>query len=169
MHSEQVMVVGPPSGSGPLCSSLRRAGLAAVPLDPNRALRQPGWLTDAALAVFVGRPGTHPTLEAEAYVESIGAVHVSWDDSAAEVGPFVAPGAGPCPRCLASSRRQGPGTDPGLEAWATSWAALQAAAILGGCTDLVGASWAWRLASPGLGLVAWRARPECTVASCRQP
>lgn len=169
MLNPQVIVVGPPDRSQPLCTAIGRLIPATLALTVDEALRHPGSLSEASLAVFTGHPGAYPTLEAEAYVESVGALHVSWGATVAEVGPFVAPGYGPCPRCLSEAREPGTTFHQALAAWASSWATLQAEAILQGATDLVGASWTWRLGSPGVEIVSWQRRPGCVREGCRQP
>jgi len=172
MHTVQVAVVGTPLDTRPLAIALRQAQLHAVPTTPDTALRSPGTMLGAALTVFVGPPGAHPMLETELYEAGQGALHVAWDTRAAQVGPFVAPGHGPCPACLGHDHAPQPqtgGAHRALVGWAGSLAALQAHAIVRGSTDLVGVSWTWRLSAPGLGVVGWRKRAGCRAAGCVQP
>lgn len=172
MHTVQVAVVGTPLDTRPLAIALRQAQLHAVPTTPETALRSPGTMLGAALTVFVGPPGAHPMLETELYEAGQGALHVAWDTRAAQVGPFVAPGHGPCPACLGhdhAPQLHTGGAHRALVGWAGSLAALQAHAIVRGSTDLVGVSWTWRLSAPGLGVVGWRKRAGCRAAGCVQP
>lgn len=170
MSDPLVSVVGAPQAIHPLSVALRRAHLRPVPVTPEDALRNPGVTLDARLIVFASPPGAQLPLEAEAYAAGTGALHVAWDAAAAAVGPFVSPGLGPCPACLAHrSGPQAPGAHRALVSWASSWAALQAHAIVRGSTDLVALSWAWQLGRPGLSLVGWQRLPDCRVAGCAQP
>lgn len=169
MAQLDVAVIGLPDVTRPLAAALRRVQLLPRLFTPMAALRSPGCTAGAALTIFTGSPGRQPTLEAEVYTDGTGALHVAWDANTAEVGPFVTPGFGPCPACLARDTAPGPGEHRALVAWASSWAALQALAIVDGSTDLIGASWTWRLGAPGLGLVTWQRRPRCPARQCRQP
>ena len=170
MHTQQIAVVGTPTATRPVEAALRRAQLRSTPVEPAAALRSPGLISGCALTVFCSPPGTQPTLEAEVYAAKQGALHVAWDASAALVGPFVAPGHGPCPSCLApASSRPGGGTHRALVSWASSLAALQVRDVLRGSTDLVGVSWVWRLEHPGLSLTAWTRKEGCRTAGCVQP
>lgn len=170
MPTHQIAVVGAACDARPLEVALRRARLDSVSLLPAAALRSPGMTVDAGLTVFAAPPGANPTLEAEVYTAGHGALHVFWDGTAAQVGPYVAPRHGPCPRCLAhASTTVAPGSHRALVSWASSLAALQAHAIVRGSTDLVGVSWVWRLDRPGLGITAWTPVPGCAAAGCAQP
>ncbi|HSO70783.1 MAG TPA: hypothetical protein VLQ67_14250 [Arachnia sp.] len=170
MHTHQIAVVGTPTATRPLEAALRRAQLRSIPVEPAAALRSPGLISGCALAVFCSQPGTQPTLEAEVYAAKVGALHVAWDASAALVGPFVAPGHGPCPSCLAqASSPAGGGTHRALVSWASALAALQVRDVLRGSTDLVGVGWAWRLEHPGLSLTSWTKQAGCRTAGCAQP
>lgn len=167
--TSEVVLLGPDDRTGPLESALHRVGILTRSLAATTAMRQPGWVAGAELALFCAPPGTHGTLETECYVSGTGALHVSWDTRAAAVGPYVAPGYGPCPACLGTAPTPLHGAHPALTAWATSWAALHALAALEGTSDVVGASWLWRLGEPGLGLKTWHRRSACLVSGCRQP
>lgn len=170
MHTLQVAVVGAAVDTRPLAMALRRTQLHAVASTAESALSSPGTTLGASLTVFVGPPGTHPTLEAEVYEAGQGALHVAWDAHAAQVGPFVARRHGPCPTCLGRAPAPAPGGGHrALVSWASALAALQAHAIVRGSTDLVGVSWVWRLSAPGLGVVAWRKLPRCRADGCVQP
>lgn len=170
MHTQQIVVVGDPTATRPLEAALQRAQLRCSRVEPAAALRSPGMVSDCALTVFCSPPGTHTTLEAEVYAAESGAFHVTWDAGSALVGPFVAPGHGPCPSCLAhASSPAGGGTHRALVSWASSLAALQVRDVLRGGTDLVGVSWVWRLAHPGLSLTAWTKRACCRTTGCAQP
>ncbi|AQX14792.1 hypothetical protein BCR15_02280 [Tessaracoccus lapidicaptus] len=169
MATPTVVLIGPVDMTTPVEAALRRLPLRPATLTPAAALRRPGWCVGAALTVFTSLPGAQPTLEAECYAHATGALHVTWDDESALVGPFVAPGYGPCPSCLAQpAHPRGPGHDA-LAAWASAWTALHALAVVEGSSDVVGASWAWQLGEPGLALKTWRRRRGCPVAGCAQP
>ncbi|MHA6524816.1 hypothetical protein [Tessaracoccus sp. G1721] len=172
MHTVQVSVVGDPLDTRTLAIALRRAHLHAVPITPEAALRSPGSTLGASLTLLVGPPGAHPTLESEIYEAGQGVLHVAWDSESAQVGPFVAPGHGPCPACLGHGHLPGPqtrGAHRALVGWAGSLAALQAHAIVRGSTDLVAVGWTWRLSAPGLGVVGWGKRAACRAPGCVQP
>lgn len=166
-----VLVLGPPAPAGQLTAALGALGLAARALTPDRALRSAGSLLGVDLAVLAAPPARHPMLEAEAHAAAVGVLHVWWDGGQAEVGPFTRHGFGPCPACLAGSTTPaGSGGSAGLAAWACALTALEAAAFLRlGTTELIGASWRWRLQAPGLALALWPTRRNCPTPGCRQP
>lgn len=108
-------------------------------------------------------------IESEIYGAETGALHVWWHAKGAAVGPFVRPGFGPCPACLASAERRHPerGTLPHITAWAAAWTALQATAIVEhGATELMGSSWTWHTDNPGLSLLTWPWRATCRAGGC---
>lgn len=168
MYPAPVTVISPSARGGPVLAALLRVGIPATPLSLATARRSPaGWL-DADLVVCAWAPGAEPAVEGELFARETGALHVAWDGDLATVGPHVVPGLGPCPRCLAATAPvlgDPGGALPG--AWAAASAALQVTGILAaGASDLVGASWLWRLRRPGLAVVEHHRRPDCRVAGC---
>ncbi|GAA4888715.1 hypothetical protein GCM10025789_01260 [Tessaracoccus lubricantis] len=168
--TQPLTVLGSPARTAPIAAGLQRAGMFARTVTPRDAHRSPGTTSSSALAVLTWAPGRHPVLESEIYGEEIGALHVWWDAKGAAVGPYVAPGFGPCPACLASRENQPAerGTGRHLTAWAASWAALQAMAVLQhGTTDLMGSTWTWNVEQPGLSLITWPWRTGCPTRGCQ--
>lgn len=164
------MVLGSPARTAPVAAGLQRAGFAVKTLTARAAHRSPGITAAAALAVLTWPPGRHPVLESEIYGAQTGALHVWWHARGAAVGPYVAPGFGPCPACLASAGRapNERGASMHLGAWASFWAALQAMAVVQhGTTDLMGCTWTWHVDEPGLSLVTWPWRDQCRTRGCR--
>lgn len=166
-----ILVLGQPSQTRQLTLALHSAKLVAHGLTPGQALRSAGSMLGADLVVLPAPPGRNATLEAEAYAAGVGVLHVWWDSLQAEVGPFTSQGLGPCPTCFAGSAPQaGPGRAAPLAAWACALATLECAALfLAGQTELLGASWRWRLDEPGLGLAQWPSSEACLTAGCVQP
>ena len=168
MYPAPVTVISPSPHGGPVLAAMLRVGIPAAPLPLAAARRSPtGWL-DSDLVVCVWEPGAEPAVEGELFGQATGALHVAWDVDLAIVGPHVVAGLGPCPQCLAATAPvlgDPAGALPG--AWAAASAALQVAGILAvGASDLVGASWLWRLRRPGLAVVEHRARRDCPVPGC---
>ena len=165
-----LMILGAPTRTAPIAAGIQRAGLVAKTATPRAALQSPGSTSGAALAILAWPPGANPILESEIYGAETGALHVWWHSKGASVGPFVSPGFGPCPGCLASADRRPPhrGGALHLTAWAASWAALQALAVVQqGTTDLMGSSWTWHVDDPGLSLLTWPWRSGCRTRGCR--
>lgn len=166
-----ILVLGQPSHTRQLTAAFASTELLAHGLTPGQALRSAGSMLGADLVVLSDPPGRHATLEAEAYAAGVGVLHVWWDAMQAEVGPFTSQGLGPCPTCLAGSAPQAaPGCAAPLGTWACALATLECAALfLAGQTELLGASWRWRLDQPGLSLALWPGREACPTSGCVQP
>lgn len=162
-------VLGSPTRTAPIAAGLQRAGLFTRTVTPKAAHRSPGTTSASALAILTWPPGRHPVLESEIYGAETGALHVWWHARGAAVGPYVAPGFGPCPACLSSAERT-PSERGGLTeltAWASAWTALQALALLRhGTTDLMGSTWMWNIDEPGLSLFTWPWRADCRTRGC---
>ncbi|NHB85919.1 hypothetical protein G7085_18970 [Tessaracoccus sp. HDW20] len=164
-------VIGHPRRVSRIAEALSAAGLLSRGLTPREAHDAPGSVLGAEIIVWAFSPGTHPTLEAEGYAGGAIGLYAHWDDESAEVGPVCVPGRGPCAACLRRTTppRRG-GLNPLLGSWTAAWAALHCDALLRtGSTELVGASWAWRLTRPGLTLRGWPRLPGCIVPDCGQP
>lgn len=171
MHSEVgLCVVGPEQRTTALVRALLDVGLHSRCLTGAQAHRGVGSLLGAQLIVWASPPGSTPDPEAEGYASGAVGLYCHWGSNAAVVGPVVAKGAGPCPRCLRSPDTDSTvGDNPLLGAWAVAMAALQCEALLRvGSSELVGASWSWRLDAPGLTLLARRRRVGCLVRGCSQ-
>lgn len=166
-----ILVIGDEPRTAPLTDALARGPFLTRRLTPRQALRSPGSCLDADLVLWVFQPGSHPSLESETHAAGVGALHVRWSATDAEVGPLVFRGFGPCPACLAASVTCSPdGADPLFGAWTCSWAALQCASLLKSRrSELVGASWRWDLREAALTLARWPRRPDCPVPGCVQP
>ncbi|HQD20676.1 MAG TPA: hypothetical protein PKY27_00320 [Arachnia sp.] len=163
-----IVILGPERRAGLVEAALRRASHGARCLSPEVARRSPGHTTDS-LAVMLWPPGLHPAIEAEHFTDGAGALHAWWDGSFAEVGPFVAPGIGPCPPCLGTrGPLPQPGHDPALAAWVATTAALSLRGVLAtGSTTLAGTSLTWDATRPGVGSHTWLRRDDCAVPGCR--
>ena len=163
-----VSVIGEMPRTSFLAPALRRSGLTVAPVLLEEARRTPGSWLGAGLVVCTWPAGGQPEIENELFTQATGALHASWDTLSAEVGPFVAPGLGPCPGCLAvSSPSPGEGCSAALGAWVATTITLHALGILDERrSDLVGASWLWRRTEPGLQLIERRSRPGCPVPGC---
>jgi len=164
-------VIAHPRRATPIAAALTSAGLLSRGLTPRQAHDAPGSILGAEIIVWGFSPGTHPTLEAEAYTGGTIGLYAQWDDESAEVGPVCAPGRGPCTACLRRTRwSPRGGLNALLGSWAAAWVALHCDALLRtGSTELVGASWVWDLSHPGLALRRWPRRSCCTVPGCGQP
>lgn len=169
ISTPSVAVLGSPTRTVPIAASLQRAGLGVRSITTRRAHRSPGTTSSSDLTVLTWPPGVHPVLESEIYGFHTGAMHVWWHGRGASVGPFVRPGFGPCPACLASAGRSPStrGTSSHFVAWAAAWVALQASAVVEhGSTDLMGTSWTWHADDPGLSLLRWPWRTSCSTRGC---
>lgn len=167
-----VMVLGSPIRTAIVTAGLQRAGLLARTLTAREAHRSPGSTSDSPLNILTWPPGRHPVIESEIYGSATGALHVWWHARGAAVGPYVVPGFGPCPACLASSPKpqQERGEQTQLTSWAASWAALQTLAVIEhGTTELMGSTWTWNVDNPGLSLLTWPWRTNCATRGCYEP
>jgi len=125
---------------------------------------------DGGLTLALWRPGAHPFAEEALFSAGVPALHAWWDARRAAVGPFIARGASCCPRChRAPVLTPSPsGEDPALASWALGWACLEALTYLRhGTSELIGASWCWDLADPGLISTSWAWTPGCRTPCCR--
>nr|WP_139280288.1 hypothetical protein [Tessaracoccus bendigoensis] len=171
MHSgADVRVVGAQHRTTVVARALATGGLHCRCLTPGEATRRPGSILGAHIIVWAFPPGSHPTIEAEGYASGAIGCYAHWGSESAEVGPITVEGAGPCPACLhASPAEPGDHTDPLLGMWAAALAALQCDALLRtGRSELIGASWRWRLGAPGLALARWPGRCDCRAVECGQ-
>lgn len=147
--------------------------VAAVyrPLDPSTAL---GLMLpdDGGLTVALWRPCAHPVADEALFAAGVPVLHAWWDTVQAEVGPFVAHGATACPRChrgcvVSPPAPPSSGDSPALATWALSWACLEALAYLrDGTSELIGSSWRWKRADPGLLSTAWTPTGGCRTPGC---
>ncbi len=165
----ELCVVGRTERATAIGLALASVGLPWRAVSPEVALGRPGVVVGSPALIWAFPPGRHPTLETQGYASGTCAVYAHWSGTVAEVGPVLVRGSGPCVACLfASAASNGRGGHPALRSWVAAWAALQCEALLRtGSSELIGASWRWRLNRPGLDLVRWRALPGCGARDCQ--
>ncbi len=163
-----IVVIGADeTGLGPsLRGVVPRAQHSAI----REALRHPGTLAGADLALFAWAPGANPTLEEQAFAAGTGMLHVAIQPGSATIGPYVAWALTPCPRCharLSGIQAKPSPADPLLHRWAVSWLALEVDALTHhGVTDLVLRSYRWEAERPGLQEMSWSRHDDCQHPGC---